>query len=373
MKPLIQFFVRHSGILGVVCVLLVEQPIDSNAAANRDTAIRFEATSEPMYSIQSRFVGSAVVGSNAIEVNVESAVLSFPSHGKPGDQRRILGYSVGLLQPAATGSQQISYSPMIAVGSNLPFGGKLMLGSTNLSIHLANITARTNHWLLFNVTLLHEVRSDGPVTGTTHSQTAANLFTNLAVTGLTMPSLLTNLAGGFTGFIVRSQKHFPGMGFVPPEQGRETAFQHLNVSQNIVGTFDGRQYTGIQFTLPDWIDGDLEYAFVHLYHSQGELKRRPGYSWGVMSAAAREHPELNNVERVPFGGLPGMRARFPFTEKGYLGGIKRNQLVPGETYFLWWAHEWGQGRPEGVPPDMAVAFSIKSERGRREFGEITWR
>jgi hypothetical protein len=373
MKPLDRFFLRHSGILGVACVLLVEQPIDSNAAANRDTAIRFESASEPMYSIQSRFVGSAVVGASAIEVNVKSAVLSFPSHGKRGDQRTILGYSVGLLQPAATGSQEISYSPMVAVGSNLPFGGKLMLGSTNLSIPLANITARTNHWLLFSVSLLHEVRSDGAVTGTTHSQTATNLFINLPVTGLTMPALLIGLAGGFTGFMVRSQEHFPVMRFVPPEQGRETAFQRFNVSQNIVGTFDGRQYTGIQLTLPDWIDGPLDYAFVHLYRSQGELKRRPGYSWGLRCAAAREHPELNNVERVPFGGLPGMQARFPFTEKGYLGGIRRDQLVPGETYFLWWAHEWGEGRPQGVPPDMAVALTIKSERGRREFGEITWR
>jgi hypothetical protein len=185
--------------------------------------------------------------------------------------------------------------------------------------------------------------------------------------------MLRELAGGFTGFLVRSQRHFPVMRFVPPEQGREAAFQRLDVSQHIVGTFDGRQYTGIQFTLPDWLDGDLEYAFVHWYRSQGELRRRPGYSWDVMCAAAKRQPALNNVERVPFGGLPEMQARFPFSEKGYLGGIKRDQLVPGETYFLWWAHEWGKGRAEGVPPDMAIALTIKSERGLREFGEIVWR
>src|SRR4030095_5261069 len=120
-------------------------------------------------------------------------------------------------------------------------------------------------WFLFWLKLLNGVRDDGAtITGTTHSQTATNLFTNLVVTGLTMPSMLTELGGGFFGFMVRSQKHFPVMGFVPPEQGRETAFQRLHASQNIVGTFEGRQYTGIQFTLPDWTDGDLEYAFVHL-------------------------------------------------------------------------------------------------------------
>jgi len=372
MKAFRPFFQANLGILGVACVLLVKQPIDL-MAANGDAAIRFESSSEPMYSIQSRFVGSAVVGSNSIEVNVESAVLSFLSHGRPGDQRLILGYSVGLLEPAATGSKQISYSPMIALGSNVPFGGRLMLGPTNLSIPLANITARTNHWLLFGVKMSNGVRDGLLITGTTHSRTATNLFTNLVVTGITMPSVMEELAGGFTGFIVRSQKHFPVMRFVPPEQGRETAFQRLHVSQNIVGTFAGRQYTGIQITLPDWIDGDLEYAFVHLYRSQGELRRRPGYSWDVMCAAAKRQPTLNDVERVPFDGLPEMQARFPFTEKGYLGGIKRDQLIPGETYFLWWAHEWGKGRAEGVPPDMAIALTIKSERGLREFGEITWR
>jgi hypothetical protein len=366
------FFLPHLSILAGAGVLLINQPVDS-AAADREIAIRFESASEPMYSIQSRFVGSAVVGTEAIEVRVESGVLSFSSRNKPGDQRLILGYSVGLIHPDAAGSRQISYSPIVTVGSNLPFGGKLILGATNLFIPLANITARTNHWLLFSVKVLHQVRNDEVITGTTHSQTATNLFTDLAVTGLTMPSMLTELSGGFVGFMVRSQKHFPVMGFVPPEQGHEAAFQRLKVSQNIVGTFDGAHYTGIQFTVPEWIDGDLEYAFVHWYRSQGELRRRPGYSWGVTSAATGQDPALNDVERVPFGGLPEMQARFPFTEKGYLGGIRRNQLVPGETYFLWWGHEWGKGRPEGVPPDLAVALTIKSERGLREYGAIVWR
>lgn len=372
MKTPGHFCLADRIILEVAYVLLVASPMGL-IAANREAAIRFESASEPMYSLQSRFVGSAVVGSNSIEVNVESAVLSFVSHGKPGDQRHILGYTVGLLQPAATGSQQISYSPMVALGSNVHFGEKLTLGPTTLFIPLANITKQTNHWLLFSVRVLHEVREGGPFIGRFHSQTPTNLFTNLTVTGVTMSSMLRELAGGLTGFLVRSQQHFPAMRFVPPEQGGETAFQHLNVSQSIVGTFDGHQYTGIRFTIPEWVDGDLEYAFVHLYRSQRELRERPGYSWGAMCAAAKQQPALNNVDRVAFAGLPEMQTRFPFTEKAYLGGITHDQLVPGETYFLWWSIEWGKNRAQGVPPDMAVALTIKSKRGLKEFGEIIWR
>ena len=65
------------------------------------------------------------------------------------------------------------------------------------------------------------------------------------------------------------------------------------------------------------------------------------------------------------------QAGFPNTEKGYTGAVRREKFVPGKTYVFWQAHWWGQN--QSAVPDLALAFTIVSERGRREFGEITWR
>ena len=154
--------------------------------------------------------------------------------------------------------------------------------------------------------------------------------------------------------------------FLPPTNKTETAFQIFRANDHVIGEFEGYHYCGVRFTLPKWMDGDFEYAFVHMYRSPRELRQRPAYLWKVTAERGLD-PVVENPDRVFFQDFPETQARFPYTEKGYTGSVKRKFLRPGQTYVFWW------GSTKAVVSDMALAFTIVSERGRKEFGEITWR
>lgn len=337
------------------------------ARGQEGEAIRFESTTGPYFTVKSRFTGTAVVTSNAIEVRIESAVVSFPAPGKQGDTspRPVESYFVSL----ATGAGRlISHSQHVKVQKELMFGKELTLPATNLTIPLENIGSRTNHGLQFAISH-HSERF--PQNGYSFSQTRTDLFTNLPLTTFREPlASETRPASSATGFIQKHWTNFPAVNFLRPTNGNETVFQHFKVKAHVVGQFNGKHYSGIRFTVPAWMDGDFEFAYVHLYRSAQELRQRPGFSWGITA----EHGQfygLPDVERVILKDLPETQARFPFTEKAYTGAAKLRHFVPGQSYVLWQSHYWN--RNDGVVPDFAVAMTVISERGRKEFGEITWR
>jgi hypothetical protein len=338
------------------------------AAQVRNSAIQFESTSDPFFTVQSRFTGNAVVTSNAIEVRIDSGILSFAARGKEGDWRNIEEYYVSLATGVEKAWRFVSDSRPVAVERDLVFGKDVTLSPTNLVIPLKNISARSNYWLTFTT---RQVSEKNPEAGYAHSHTRRDLFTNLVPTTTRMP-LWSDVgpASRTSRFVQRHWTNFPMVNFLKPTNGNETVFQHFPVNEHVVGEFQGRHYSGVRFTAPAWMDGDFEFAFVHLYGSAQELRSRPGYAWGL----AKEEGEfrgLGDVERVMFKDHPETRARYPFTEKGYTGRAGRNHFVPGQTYVLWWAHYWN-GK-EGVAPDLALALAIVSDRGRKEHGAIAWR
>lgn len=171
-------------------------------------------------------------------------------------------------------------------------------------------------------------------------------------------------------FIRENWTNFPVMKMLPPTNKSDAVLQLFKPNDHIAGWFAGQYYCGLRFTVPEWLDGDLEVAFVHRYRSTKELNTRPGYGWGI--TAEREYFfGMGPVKRIPFKDLPEMRARYPFTEKAYAGRVDQRALVPGKTYVYWWAFSWS--REEGVMPDMDVALTIVSPRGRKDYGEILWR
>ena len=165
-----------------------------------------------------------------------------------------------------------------------------------------------------------------------------------------------------TAFLQPRFTNFPITTFKPPMNDMEAAFQRHIVNQHIVGDLDGRYYTGVRFTLPPWLDGDVELAFVHLYQPE-DLPRKFTFSWNVIAEnGALEGVQSN--ENIALADLPHLAARFPNSGKVYSSIVPRENLKPGETYVLWWSHT-----QESVP-DIAFAISVFSERGREEFGAI---
>ena len=107
------------------------------------------------------------------------------------------------------------------------------------------------------------------------------------------------------------------------------------------------------------------FAFLHLNRPR-DLPRRFGLSWGITPERG-EMRGLSNTDRLLLQGFPGLTKRFPNTEKAYTGTVPHEQFKPGESYVFWWAHT------QETVPDLAVAITIDSDRGREEFGSIVWR
>ena len=172
-----------------------------------------------------------------------------------------------------------------------------------------------------------------------------------------------------TAFIQQNWTNFPSLSFQAPTNQVEAAFQRVLVDDHLFCEADDRFYSGVRFTVPSWLDGDIAFALVHLYASKNDLRRRPGYSWGV-TAERGEMPALLKLDRIPFADFPAAQAKFPNSEKAYATTVQRRFLLPGATYVFWQAH-WGQ--TDGVVPDVAFTITVDSARGRKEFGEIVWR
>ncbi len=169
-----------------------------------------------------------------------------------------------------------------------------------------------------------------------------------------------------TAFLQDNFPGFPLFKFLAPTNNVETVFQHLAVNEQMVGEFEGQHYAGIRFTVPDWMDGDLKWAFYNLYRKR-DLPRRFGISWNIVTDAGEIRGIGSNTERIIFTDYPEMNSRFPTTDKAYAGTIRRERLVPGRTYVFWLAYT------QADVPDLHFALTIDSERGRKEFGAITWR
>jgi hypothetical protein len=329
---------------------------------------KFETASPATFAVQSKFTGTAVVTGNVIQVKVGSGVVSNPVLGKEGDRRTIEEYQALLVTSVPGTWERVSQSEVVKVRKDLLFGKQFSLPAANLTIPLTNIGDHADHWLVFSV---KHSAANRPAGGYAFSHSRKDLFQDLPIDPKAIPwqerqRRAVYQVSPLQAFVLGHWTNFPLVAFSPPTNKTETAFLDFKANDHVVGPFQGRRYAGVRFTLPRWLDGDFEYAFVHVYRNAQDQQERGGYSWQMMTEQGLV-PVMGNTDRVFFNELPEMHERFPFTEKGYTGAVKREFLQPGQTYVFWWNYTRA-----GIP-DMALAFTIISDRGRKEFGEITWR
>jgi hypothetical protein len=331
-------------------------------------AVRFETESASVFAVQSRFTGTAVVTGNVIKVQVDSGNVSNPVLGKEGDWRTIQEYQALLVTSVPGSWERIGESEVVKVQKDLLFGKQFSLPATNLTIPLRNVGERTNHWLAFSI---KHVSANRPAGGYTFSHSKKDLFQDLPVDPAASVTRARQRSAMYevppvTAFILDKWDNFPVVKLLPPTNKTDAVFQDFKANDYVVGEFEGRRYTGVRLTLPSWIDGDFEYAFVHVYRSAQEQRTRGAYSW-QMTTERGVVPPMGDTDRVYFSELPETLDRYPFTEKGYTGAVKRQFLTPGQMYLFWWSYT------RAVVPDMTLAFTIVSPRGRKEFGATRWR
>jgi hypothetical protein len=163
-------------------------------------------------------------------------------------------------------------------------------------------------------------------------------------------------------FLQKNFTNFVPVKFLSPTNKTEAAFQRFKVNDHLIGEFEGRYYSGIRFTVPEWIDGDFQWMFMHL--PRGAQKgKRVSFQWYILP----ERGEMIGFADYTPGKLanyPELRKRFPSTTDAYAQTLKRDDLKPGQSYALWFGHR------QAVVPDIAFALTIKSEHGQKQFGAI---
>lgn len=153
--------------------------------------------------------------------------------------------------------------------------------------------------------------------------------------------------------------------FVPFEFKKSTnstaAIQTLHARENTF-VYDGTNYCGFKFTVPEWLDGDFEWMYLFAKTETNQTFRTRGpFSWYIIPEIGRSKG-FKYYQADPVSFHPQLKARFPYTGTVTIQSLNRERLVPGKTYGIWF------GFNDQDLPDIAFAMTIDSDRGAKEFG-----
>jgi hypothetical protein len=164
-------------------------------------------------------------------------------------------------------------------------------------------------------------------------------------------------------FLQKNFTNFQSITFMPATNS-ETVIQRLKVNTHMV-TFKGRRYSGFQFVVPEWIDGDFEWMYFHLTNEQNK-NRRVRAEWFILPEHGAMAKGFETYDLKPLTTYPLLKKRFPNSREAYRQTLKRERLKPGESYAIWFGY-----LDASNVPDIAVALTINSERGHKEFGTLS--
>ncbi len=154
--------------------------------------------------------------------------------------------------------------------------------------------------------------------------------------------------------------------FVPlpfqPATNSQTVIQYLHTKENLI-ELKGEYYCGFQFTIPEWFDGHCSWMYLLATTETNGDRKISGPSWYIIPKTGHmtgfEFLNTRNVAQYPH-----LKERFPNTHDVTIQGLLKDRLAPGKTYAIWFSFETRE------LPDIAIAITIRSPRGEREFGKL---
>ena len=163
------------------------------------------------------------------------------------------------------------------------------------------------------------------------------------------------------------QKNFGS--FVPIKLNKGTngyaAVQILPVRGHLI-EHDGLYYCGFRFTMPAWLDGDLEWMYA-LAKGVAQKDFTAGETWWGVVPEAGPWAHSDKNFRLELQDYRGLRQQFPYSHSLNVQTFSRDQLQPGKSYVVWFALQ------EKDHPDIAYAMTIRSPRGTNELGPLPLR
>jgi hypothetical protein len=164
-------------------------------------------------------------------------------------------------------------------------------------------------------------------------------------------------------FLQNHFAQFPVLSFQPATNG-EAAIQQFRINQYIVGKIKLERYTAFRFTVPEWIDGDFEWMFLYLTKADTDPRQR--VYWGIVPEQG-DMENFRSYELKALSEFSNLKERFPNSSEVFIQPLSRKSLVPGQTYAIWFSYS------DVKVPEVALAMTVNSERGHKEFGILPTR
>lgn len=165
-------------------------------------------------------------------------------------------------------------------------------------------------------------------------------------------------------FLQRNADRFTRMQFGRQGDLPEGRLQRLAVQGKIL-EFEGRLYCGFRFRAPEWMDGDLHWMhFLMKTEAQKDFSSG-SFRWCVVPLQGRMHYPTHFNRH----GMRGKRMQkdYPYTNTLFSQQLPYEYFKPGDDYLIAFSFT------ERDMPDIGIAITIDSERGRKETGFLPMR
>jgi hypothetical protein len=158
------------------------------------------------------------------------------------------------------------------------------------------------------------------------------------------------------------QANFTNFVPLPLKLGKngEATIHRFRISTNVIGVFQQARYAGFRFTVPQWIDGDFEWMYMHLT-GPGTKGRYIPANWMIIPEKG-EMKGFTGYDLKPLTEFPELAKRYTNSTQVFIQTLPRANFKPGERYAIFFSHF------EAKSPDIGIALTINSERGHRLYG-----
>jgi hypothetical protein len=151
------------------------------------------------------------------------------------------------------------------------------------------------------------------------------------------------------------------------KDGPDVAKFHQASVQGTGATHNGRHYCGFRFTVPPWIDGDLNWMWLFAKSEAQKEFRADGFQWGIVPKTGRLERFRAYSANTPSSGYSNLSKQFPHTLMFFHHWMSKKYLQPGQEYAVWFSFK------ESNVPDVACAITVQSSRGRAQAGILPLR
>jgi len=164
------------------------------------------------------------------------------------------------------------------------------------------------------------------------------------------------LQKNFARFVpVQLQKGTNGAALIQPLQVRQNMFRYGN-----------RYYCGVRFTVPDWIDGDVECVNV-LAKTEAQKDFTARHFEPLIIPQAGKLSGFTDPTLHSLDEFPPLKRLFPYTGMCVVQDFDRGGFQPGKSYAFLIRFD------DTDLPDLGIAITIDSERGKGELGALPLR